>query len=170
MKLSVKIFLITFAVFFILLLIAFTAWELGSYRKYRFYIEKVCLERGVEPELVLAVARTESSFDERALSKKGAVGLMQLMPSTAKFIAKREGIYDEFDLYDSQTNLYLGICYLDYLFEKYEDETLVLCCYNAGEGTVSKWTESEVLNPPYKETKEYIKKVKRRKFIYELFI
>lgn len=169
MKLSVKRIFIIFTVFFILLSTVYVAVELGSYRKYRFYIREVCEQRGVEEELVFAVVRTESSFNENALSRKGAVGLMQLMPSTAEFIAKKVGFNGELNLKDGKTNLYLGICYLEYLFKRYGDERLVLACYNAGEGTVSRWTDSERESIPYKETREYIKKVKRRKIFYKVF-
>jgi len=169
MKLSVKILILILAVFFITSTL-FVFSELGGYRKYRYYIEKICEQKGVEVELALAVARTESSFDESAVSKKGAVGLMQIMPSTAEYIAKKVKFDKELDLYNPQTNLYLGICYLEYLFNRYGDERVVLACYNAGEGTVSKWTEEDIKNPPYRETKKYIEKVKRRKFIYSIFI
>ncbi|MBO7214589.1 MAG: lytic transglycosylase domain-containing protein [Clostridia bacterium] len=169
-KLSIKWFLVIFTVFFILLIVVFTAVELGGYKKHRFYIQELSLSAGLDYNLVLAVVRTESSFNENAVSKKGAVGLMQLMPKTAEFIAKKVGYEGEVDLYNPTVNLYLGISYLKYLFDKYENETIVLCCYNAGEGTVSKWTEEEVENPPYKETREYIKKVKRRKSLYKIFI
>lgn len=170
MRLSVKTFVITFAVFFVLLSSVYTAVEVGGYKKYRFSIEKICAEKNIDVSLCLAIIRTESSFKESAVSKKGAVGLMQLMPSTADFIAKKVGFSENINLYDGQTNLYLGICYLEYLFNRYGDETIVLSCYNAGEGVVSKWTESEIKSPPYKETREYIKKVKRRKKLYKAVI
>ena len=92
---------------------------------------------------------------------------MQLMPSTAEFIAKKVGFSDNIDLYHGETNLYLGICYLEYLFNRYGEETIVLSCYNAGEGVVSKWDDNEI---PYRETREYIKKVKRRKKLYKAVI
>ena len=109
MKLSVKSFIVAFTVFFVLFASVFTAVEIGGYKKYRFFVMEVCESKGIEPELVLAVARTESSFKPSVVSKKGAVGIMQLMPSTAEFIAKKVNFSSEIDLYNPETNLYLGI-------------------------------------------------------------
>ena len=170
MKLSVKSFVLFFSVFFIVFVSVFTVVEIGGYKKYRFYIEEVCAEKNIESELVLAIVRTESSFNEDAVSSKGAVGLMQQKPSTAEFIAKKVNFEGEIDLFDSQTNLYLGICYLEYLFNRYGDESIVLSCYNAGEGVVSNWNESEIKSPPFKETRDYLKKVRRRKRLYSALV
>ncbi len=157
-------------VFFILITLILFLIEVGNYKKYYFYCREICFEKQIDIPLVLAVIRTESSFDENAVSSKGAVGLMQVMPSTAKFIAEKVDFNSEYDLFDAQTNLYLGICYLEYLFNKYSDETVVLACYNAGEGRVKTWIDGNELNIPIRETKNYIKKVSRRKKLYKILV
>jgi soluble lytic murein transglycosylase len=144
--------------------------EVSLSKRYLKIIQNNSEKYNVNAYTILAMIKTESNFNKNAVSNKGAVGLMQLMPSTANFIAKKVGFSENINLYDGQTNLYLGICYLEYLFNRYGDETIVLYCYNAGEGVVSKWTESEIKSPPYKETREYIKKVKRRKKLYKAVI
>lgn len=170
MKLSVKSFIVAFTVFFVVFASVFTAVEIGGYKKYRFFVMELCEDKDIKPELVLAVARTESSFNKSAVSKKGAVGIMQLMPSTAEFIAKKVNFSSEIDLYNPETNIFLGVCYLEYLFDRYGDETVVLACYNAGEGIVSKWSDEQIKSPPYKETKDYLRKVKRRKKLYQTIL
>lgn len=157
-------------VFFILITLIVFIIEVGNYKKYYFYCREICIEKQMDASLVLAVIRTESSFDENAVSSKGAVGLMQLMPSTAKFIAEKVGFYKDYDLFDAQTNLYLGICYLEYLFNKYSEENVVLACYNAGEGRVKSWLNGNDLHVPLLETKNYIKRVVRRKKLYQILV
>ncbi len=130
----------------------------------------------LEPELVASVINAESGFDKGAVSSKGAVGLMQLMPKTAVFVGDMLGEnVDTKSLTQSDTNIKLGCCYLEYLKEKFEDEKVVLASYNAGEGVVSRWLADKRFSPdgktlteiPYKETREYIKKVQQGKSIYK---
>ncbi len=170
MKFSVKKIIALIIVFFIIVFSVLFWIEVGDYKKYYFYCREICLEKEIDVALVLAVIRTESSFDENAVSNKGAIGLMQLMPTTAKYIAEKVGYSEEFDLFNAQTNLYLGICYLEYLFNKYSDETFVLCAYNAGESRVSGWVENGEIIISIKETKNYIKTVNRRKKLYAVLV
>ncbi len=105
---------------------------------------------GIDTSLIKAVIKTESNFNPKAVSKKGACGLMQLIPSTAK----RFGVYD---IFDPRSNIYGGTKYLNYLMNFFKgDLTLVLAAYNAGENAVVKYNNQI---PPYKETKNYVKKV-----------
>ena len=125
-------------------------------------------KNGLDVALIFAVVKTESGFDQRAVSNKGAVGLMQIMPSTAEFIARKKGV-EEYDLYDANTNVSFGCYYIKYLFSRFEDKWTALCAYNAGEGKVRGWlanreysTDSKTLNKiPYRETQEYIKKIQK---------
>ena len=107
-------------------------------------------QRGIRPELVRAVIQVESAFNPRAVSPKGAMGLMQLMPDTAK----RFGVIDPFN---PAENIRAGVSYLRQLLDKYDhDEQLALAAYNAGPGAVDKYG-SKV--PPYRETQNYVLKI-----------
>lgn len=83
---------------------------------------------------LVGVIQTESKFHTHAKSNKGALGLLQVMPETAKWLAKKEGIpfRSEKDLYEPETNLILGVLYLNYLLERTESLEATLLAYNAG--------------------------------------
>lgn len=103
----------------------------------------------VQPALLLAVMKAESSFNPIVISKAGAVGLMQLVPETAI----RHGVRH---LYDTNENVNGGAKHLRYLLNRFHGNTrLALAAYNAGEHTVDRYGKI----PPYKETQEYVKKV-----------
>lgn len=135
-------------------------------KKYSGKIDKYCKEYGVSNSLVYAVIYAESSFGKNKVSKKGATGLMQIMPNTAKFIADSLNV-ENYDLKNPSDNINFGVWYLKYLFKKFKDEKLVIYAYNAGEGVVLEWLKvGNLSNFPYKETKNYYQKVKRTKKIY----
>lgn len=107
----------------------------------------------VDPLLVHSVISVESNYNQYAVSPKGAEGLMQLIPSTAR----RFGAANSFD---AKENIEAGVRYLKHLQGMYNDDlTLTLAAYNAGEGAVAKYRNSV---PPYRETQEYVQKVGRR--------
>lgn len=127
-------------------------------------IRKYCDKYSVEPSLVLSVIWTESKFRPRAVSGAGAVGLMQLLPSTAEYVASMLGVeFDEDKLYEPEYNIMLGTKYLAYLGERFEGD-YVLAAYNAGEGRVSKWDGSI----PLRETAKYVKTVKFMRKLYTI--
>jgi len=106
---------------------------------------------GVSADLVAALVRHESAFDRYAVSHKGARGLMQLMPATAK----RFGLRDD-EHFVAERNLDAGTKYLRWLLDRYEgDAVLALAAYNAGEGTVARYGGV----PPFRETREYLKRI-----------
>jgi soluble lytic murein transglycosylase-like protein len=120
-------------------------------KKYDYIINELCKKYDVETSFIKAMVKTESNFDPYAVSKKGATGLMQLMPEKAKDLAVT-------DAFDPRQNLDGGIRYVSYLLKKYEgDVKLTLAAYNAGENAVKK--NNGV--PPFEETKNYIVKVLR---------
>jgi hypothetical protein len=106
---------------------------------------------GLDPELVAAVVRAESAFDVRAVSSKGARGLMQLMPATAR----RFGLRGD-DVFDAAANVEAGAGYLGWLLDRFDgDLSLALAAYNAGEGTVDRYRGV----PPFRETRSYIRRI-----------
>jgi len=111
-------------------------------------VEQSARAQGVDPLLVHSMIQAESNYDPRAVSPKGAQGLMQLMPSTARML----GVSDSFD---ARENIEAGVKYLKYLQGIYKDDRLALAAYNAGPGAVDKYRRI----PPYKETRDYVERV-----------
>lgn len=144
-------------------------YVLSSYKiEYSELIAQQCSERGIDQAIVYSVIKAESSWKADAVSAKGAVGLMQLLPSTAKWIAEERGeeVTRE-SLFNPEINITLGIAYLQYLQGKYEGNVeRVLAAYNAGEGNVDKWIK-EGVEIQFKETENYLKKVRRNIKVYE---
>ena len=114
---------------------------------YDSIIESASAKHDVDARLVKAVIQVESSFKERARSPKGAMGLMQLMPATARQ-------YDARNPYDPQSNINAGTQYLSKLLSEFE-LPLALAAYNAGEGAVRRFGGI----PPYAETRAYVSKI-----------
>jgi len=112
-------------------------------------IEQVAERYGLQAALLHAVIRVESAYNPNATSPKGAAGLMQLMPATAK----RYGVMDR---YDPNSNLDGGAHYLQDLLKLFNNLELALAAYNAGENAVKKYGNQI---PPYKETQQYVVKV-----------
>jgi len=140
-------------------------------------IGRYAAEYGLEPSLVAGVVSTESSFDADAESHAGAVGLMQLMPDTAEWIAGKMDMddYSEELLNDEETNISMGCWYLAYLLKRFDGNKVnALAAYNAGPGKVDEWLkdesyarDGELCNIPYKETADYVVRVERAQKIYE---
>jgi len=114
-------------------------------------VVRIASEHGLDPALVLAIVATESAFNPHARSPKGALGLMQLMPDTAR----RLGVADPLD---PEANLRGGVRYLSMLLDMFDDLSLALAAYNAGEAAVIRHGRSI---PPYPETLAYVPKVMR---------
>ena len=125
---------------------------------------------GVEPSLVAAVIKAESRFDPEATSSRGAYGLMQLLPETARFVSERTGI--SADYRDPETNIRIGTRYLSYLQSRYAgDQRLALAAYNSGEGRVDRWLSRGDFNVsrdiPFAETRDYVRNVTESQRVYE---
>jgi soluble lytic murein transglycosylase-like protein len=103
---------------------------------------------GVDPLLVRALIRVESGDQPTARSNKGAMGLMQLMPSTAR-------LYKVRNPYDPKANIAAGVKHLKSLLDRFRDVDLALAAYNAGEGAVKKFNGI----PPYRETRDYVSRI-----------
>lgn len=121
----------------------------SSKKPYDDIIVSVAQEHRVPPELVHSIIETESNYDPWAISSKGAMGLMQLMPLTATQ-------YKVMNVFDPRQNIQGGVKYLVDLIKLYDGDTQhVLAAYNAGQEAIKKYGGI----PPYRETKNYIKKV-----------
>ena len=144
--------------------------------KYEEYVYKYSENLSIDPMLTFAIIKIESNFDSEAESPSGAIGLMQLMESTAKEQAAKLNIdYSREMLYKPETNLKLGLNYFNTLLDYYnQNYVLAFAAYNAGMGNVQKWIEdgiiqedgSDVENIPFKETNMYVRKIIKT---YELY-
>ena len=129
---------------------------------------------GFERALILAIVKVESGFDEKAVSRKGAEGLMQITPATAKYIADIQGV-ENYDMLNAQDNIGFGCFYLKYLYDKFQDTNTALAAYNAGEGNVILWLRNRsysddgttLKNIPFAETAGYIEKINETFKIYK---
>ncbi|HEY8424207.1 MAG TPA: lytic transglycosylase domain-containing protein [Clostridia bacterium] len=148
--------------------------------KYQDYVGKYSNEFGVDKAMIYSIMRAESSFDPKAVSRSGAIGLMQLMPSTALMLAYELGIQDFTTemLFDPEINIRLGTCYYGKMLKKFENYETALAAYNAGEGNVSSWLSNPEYSKdgktldyiPFKETSNYIKKINKNYKIYKIRI
>lgn len=138
--------------------------------KYQEYIVKYARQYKADPYMVAAIIKVESNFLPEAVSRKGAIGLMQLMPDTARWAAEKMGMKDIDDekLMIPETNIKIGTWYLSNLLEEFNgDITLALAAYNGGRGNVSEWLKSKKFRQekqdmiPFAETKSFVMKVKR---------
>lgn len=141
---------------------------------YRSTVESYSSRWKVDKFLAIAVMKAESNFSETAHSQSGAVGLMQIMPETAAWIAyqlgekSEEAIDDIKNLHDPETNIRYGTWYLAELEDEFKgNDVLALAAYNAGRGNVHEWIKennwsenfSDVDKIPYAETRDYVKRV-----------
>ena len=136
--------------------------------QYDYMVRQYAYENRIDPALVAAVILVESKFDEQAASHRGAVGLMQIMPDTAQWIAEEMNLsdYTPAQLNDSRINIQMGSWYLAYLLKEYDgNKVLALAAYNAGRGHVDEWIEqygwkknfAEIDEIPFSETKNYVR-------------
>ena len=121
----------------------------------------------LDAALIAAVIYQESKFEADARSDAGAIGLMQLQPATAEGIAVRTGgsRFRVEDLYDPEINVRYGSWYLRHLLDKYDDESLALAAYNAGQRNVDEWRE-QGRGIAFAETRSYVRRVAELKAVY----
>ena len=144
-------------------------------RRHNDLIEKYSKEYNLSKSMIASIINIESRYDEGAVSDAGAIGLMQILPSTAEDCAKRIGLaYSTEVLHDPKTNIQLGCFYLSYLLELFEGNLInSLCAYNWGLGNVQNWInlgnkndDGTIINIPVKETQNYITKYRVNYFVY----
>ena len=145
-------------------------------KEYEEYVEKYSNEYEMDSNLIFAIIKAESNFDQEAVSNKEAKGLMQLMYPTAIDVAKILDLeINEEKVLDPEYNIMLGTKYISMLFNKYQNVALALAAYNAGSGNVDKWIAEGTINAdgnnieniPYKETNNYVRKILRDYEIYK---
>ena len=140
-------------------------------------VKKYSFRYKVDPYLVLAVMRQESKFNPGAVSKSNAIGLMQLLPTTAKDVAIQIGHRwkGQDDLYNIETNIHMGVYYLSWLSRIFKDDfSLTVMAYNAGIGNVRKWKQrlpkdnmlNQLSSIPFSETQTYLERVKDNYMMY----
>lgn len=143
-------------------------------------IKEEASKNNIDPYLVLSVIKTESGFNKNVTSSKQAKGLMQIMDKTAEEMNQYLSLdIDGENIYDEQVNISLGCKYLSSLIKKYNGNYyLAIVAYNAGMGNVDNWIKNGIIpdnlnnsinnNIPFKETKNYLKKVVKYYKIYRL--
>ena len=150
------------------------------YKKdYKEYVQKYAQEYNVDENLIYALIKAESNFNSNAKSSKDAIGLMQLMESTAQDVCKKTDLQISSDelsekLLEPDININIGTKYLSILIQKYGNIEIAITAYNAGIGTVDNWIEKGIINSdgsnveniPYKETNNYVRKILRDYKIY----
>ena len=138
-------------------------------RKYSVYVEKYADEYNLDENLVYSIIKAESKFDEKALSRRGAKGLMQIADITRDWAIEELELSDDIDIYDPETNIRIGCWYLNTLYKEFGKTDLVIAAYNGGSGNVKKWLSDEEYSKdgenlhviPFSETDSYLAKVKK---------
>ncbi len=146
------------------------------YKKdYSEYVSKYAEEYDIDENLIYALIKAESNFNEKAVSHQNAKGLMQLMQSTAQDLANRSQIkLTKDNILEPDININLGTQYIALLLNKYDSIEVALAAYNAGSGNVDRWIKngtiksdgSDIENVPYKETNTYVRKIMRNYKMY----
>ncbi|MBO4452475.1 MAG: lytic transglycosylase domain-containing protein [Clostridia bacterium] len=181
-----KAFLITVSVIVVLAAIICTVLfavvpevKKQSYpREYSEYVGKYCAEYDVPEPLVYAVIKTESNFKADAVSRVGAIGLMQLMPDTFSWLSRLMKVEEQPDMIsDPETNIRYGVYYLHHLYNRFGGVSwdTALAGFNAGHGRVGNWLKDSRYSDdgttlkyiPIEETSNYVEKVNRIKEVYE---
>ena len=164
--------------FLIIIFVTNLYYKINYPLSYKGLIKKYSKEYNMDPYLIAAIINVESNFNKNAISSKDARGLMQIIPKTGEWAAGKLGI-ENFTvelLFDPETNIRIGIWYLDMLKNEFGDNIqLILAAYNGGSGNVSKWLQNEEYSEdgkelkkiPFKETEQYIEKVLKNYEVYK---
>lgn len=159
--------------FAVIVMVGLVIWRQIPYylypNEYSTEIETAARENGIDPYLVCAVIKVESNFNADAVSSAGAVGLMQIMPKTAEWLAGLDGsVSTAAQLYEPEYNIRLGCRYLRFLLDHWEwDVYKAVASYNAGQNNVAQWlaegiwdgTANDLQNIPFAETQQYVNRV-----------
>ena len=179
---AIVLILVTAIVVGLLVDVCWSALEKVAYpKKYSEYVTKYAKEFNIPEYFIYATISVESSFDPEAISKAGARGLMQLMPSTFEWLTSDEHLGEHLTpnmLYEPEINIKYGVYYIKYLYTKFNyNFDLVSAAYNAGEGNVSDWLLDERYSDKngglkdypdkFEETENYVKKIRDASEMYK---
>ncbi len=173
MKLSAQLFVLSLVATLVVAM-TFVMYSFAYPLKYKYFILNSSARYNVEPSLIASIINSESSFKKDVVSNKGAVGLMQVMPSTASMVAKQLKL-SEYDLFDEETNIKIGTYYLSTLLSCFDNMEVAICAYNAGPSRVKSWLKSDecshdgktLFNIPYPETEKYLESVLKNIKFYQ---
>lgn len=181
MKVIKGILKLLVAILILVLIVSFGVVTYGTMTRPVEHIEsinKYSKEYEIDPLLILSVIKVESNFDNNAHSHMNAVGLMQVVPETAEWVAERTGTeFKEEDLFDADKNIQIGSFYLAYLIDHFQDQDLGIVAYNGGMGNVQNWIDEKIVgkngigleNIPIEEAKNYVVKVNKQYEVYTNF-
>ena len=174
-----------FGAILILIFSAFT-FALAGYKTYQVFlhpikfaneIETYCELYNLEPSVVASLINVESSYNANAKSNKNAIGLMQIKLETANYLDENfnRKLISENELFNAEINIKYGCEYLRYLLNKFDDVYTAIASYNAGETRVRNWLKNTdysmdkktLINIPFKETENYVKKIKNNIKFYK---
>jgi len=171
-----KIVVVATIILILIILLRNIILKINYPQKYSEYVEKYAKEFKIEKELIYAVIKEESKFKSESISNKKALGLMQILETTAYEVAEQLGkeITKE-EILNPETNIALGTKYISNLIKKYDNIELAIASYNAGIGNVDTWIQEGIINEdgtnieniPFKETNNYVRKVLRDYKIYK---
>lgn len=160
-------FLVFFAISFVFLAVFGINCFYGYFFPIKFEQEIALASQtfDVDEPIIFSLINIESHFNNEAVSRKGAVGLMQVMPSTASAVASQIGLRD-FDLKNAEENIFIGTYYLSNMLERFENLETALCAYNAGPSNVASWLKNSSYSDdgktlkmiPFEETRSYVQK------------
>ena len=145
-------------------------------RKYRRQVEKYSEEFGIDEYLIYSIIKTESKFNKKAISNKGAKGLMQVTDKTATWAAIELKLGDSVDIYKPDCNIRIGVWYLARLKKEFRgDLVLSVAAYNGGSGNVRRWLSEKEYSKdgrsldkiPFKETSNYVYRVMKNYQVYK---
>lgn len=138
--------------------------------KYEEFVEKYAFEYEIDPNLVYAIIRTESSFKPDAVSSANAVGLTQITPETFEWLKMKLGEEDKnLSLFDPETSIKYGSFFISLLLDEFGETETALAAYHAGRGRINEWLKDPDISPdgrtlsdiPVSETAHYVKKVNK---------
>ena len=173
---TIKLAIVAIIILIAIIISRSTILKINYPEKYSEYVEKYSKEFDVEKELIYAMIKAESNFKAEATSNKEALGLMQILESTAKEVAKElELEITKEEILNPETNIAIGTKYISNLIKKYGNIELAIASYNAGIGNVDSWLEkgtikedgTDIENIPFKETNNYVRKVLKNCEIYK---